>query len=83
MSFLSRGEEKLVHITPFMFNHRFHLAKRPLRQDVAACIAFWRIETTKTGHLLPESLQRSGRNFLLTWVSFLLEARSAGNWVIE
>ncbi len=47
-----------VRITPFMFNCRFHMAKRPLRQDAAACIAFWRIATPKTGHLLPESLQR-------------------------
>lgn len=47
-----------MHITPFMFNCRFHMAKRPLRQDVAACIAFWRIATPKIGHLLPESLQR-------------------------
>jgi hypothetical protein len=34
------------------------MAKRPLHQDMAACIAFWRIATTKEGHLLPESLQR-------------------------
>lgn len=47
-----------VRITPFMFNCRFHMAKRPLRQDMAACIAFWRIATPKVGHLLPESLQR-------------------------
>lgn len=47
-----------MRITPFMFNCRFHMAKRPLRQDMAACIAFWRIATPKVGHLLPESLQR-------------------------
>jgi len=34
------------------------MAKRLLRQDMAACIAFWRIATAKAGHLLPESLQR-------------------------
>nr|WP_176703122.1 hypothetical protein [Aeromonas sobria] len=47
-----------VRITPFMFNCRFRMAKRLLRQDMAACIAFWGVSTHKTGHLLPESLQR-------------------------
>jgi len=47
------------------------MAKRPLRQDVAACIAFWRIATPKTGHLLPESLQRF-------WGGF--RAGSCGVW---
>ena len=47
-----------VRITPFMFNCRFHMAKRLLRQDMAACIAFWRIVTPKAGHFPPESLQR-------------------------
>jgi len=41
-----------------MFNCRFRMAKRLLRQDMAACIAFWGVSTHKTGHLLPESLQR-------------------------
>ena len=47
-----------VRITPIMFNSRFHMAKRPFRQDVTACIAFWGASTHKTGHLPPESLQR-------------------------
>jgi len=34
------------------------MAKRPLRQDMAACIAFWGVLTHKIGRLLPESLQR-------------------------
>ncbi len=41
-----------------MFNSRFHMAKRPFRQDVTACIAFWGASTHKTGPLPPESLQR-------------------------
>lgn len=54
-----------------MFNSRLHMEKRPLRQDMAACIAFWRIATPKTGHLRPESLQRF-------WGG--LRARSCGVW---
>lgn len=54
---LSRATN-LVRITPFMFNCRFHMAKRPLRQDAASCIAFWGVSTHKTGRLPPESLQR-------------------------
>ena len=54
-----------------MFNCRFRMAKRPLRQDMAACIAFWGVSTHKTGHLLPESLQRF-------WGGF--RAGSCGVW---
>ncbi len=60
-----------MHITPFMFNCRFRMAKRLLRQDMAACIAFWGVSTHKTGHLLPESLQRF-------WGGF--RAGSCGVW---
>jgi len=35
------------------------MAKRPFRQNMASCIALWRISEPKTGPFSPESLQRS------------------------
>jgi hypothetical protein len=46
-----------------MFNGQLCIAKRPVRQDLAACIAFQGVSTPKTGHLLPESLQRFDARF--------------------
>ena len=42
-----------------MFNCRFHLAKQPFRQAVAAGGAFWRIARGWVGSRWPESLQRA------------------------
>ncbi len=47
-----------VRITPFMLNRDFWRLKRGAGGKQAACIAFWGASTHKTGHLLPESLQR-------------------------
>lgn len=68
-----------MRITPFMFNCRFYMAKRPLRQDAAASIAFWRTATPKTGHLPPESLQRFGGESFAHQGVFLVGGISTGS----
>jgi hypothetical protein len=78
---LNASPQKALRLIAIMVNRPFHMPKRPLRHDVAACIAFCGIPTHKAGHLLPESLQRFRARFRGLFGTIWFRPSFASRWV--
>lgn len=78
---LTATPKKPLRLIAIMVNRPFHMPKRPLRHDVAACIAFYGIPTYKVGHLLPESLQRVRARFRGLFGAIRFRPVFASGWV--